>query len=424
MRVLLLGLLVMALAAAGVHWAVSEPGYVLLARGNLSVEMSLVVFALLVVLLFLALYFIIRFVARTWRLRGDLNKLHQRRRQESARRGLTRGLIELAEGRWAQGERLLVRSGRRSETPLLNYLAAARAAQMQGAYERRDEYLRWAIESDPDAKVAVGLSQAELQLAHRQYEQALATLNHVNELSPRHGYVLRLLARLYLRLEDWKALHALLPSLRNRDVYEPEELKDLERSAVTGLLERYAAEGDQEAVDGVWKTLPRAGRDRAELVLVYAKALQTLKEPEKAATTIKSALSRNWNEDLIYAYGQVGYPDPAKPLTEAEAWLKAHGRSPMLLLTLGRLCRQARLWGKSRIYFESSLGLQPLPETYRELGALLEQMGDHDHAQECYRKGLRLAVEGVAEPVELPKMKSAATGTSPALKQDPDLYSV
>ena len=40
-------------------------------------------------------------------------------------------------------------------------MAAARAAQELGAYDRRDEYLRLAHDTTPDAEVAIGIVQAE-----------------------------------------------------------------------------------------------------------------------------------------------------------------------------------------------------------------------------------------------------------------------
>jgi HemY protein len=107
---------------------------------------------------------------------------------------------------------------------------------------------------------------------------------------------------------------------------------------------------------------------------------------------------------MAHAYGRLPFEKTAAALKQGELWLKEHGRSPMLLLTLGRLCRRARLWGKARIYFESSLGVRPLPETYGELAGLLEQMGDTEAAQQCYRKGLKLAVE---HPRDVPEPMTA-----------------
>lgn len=420
MRLLLIGLATLLLTGLAAQWVVREPGYVLIAYGRTSVELSLVLFVVLSVLAFALLYIALRALVRTWQLPRELERLRATRRRERARRGLTRGLIELAEGRWAQGERLLVRSAKRSQTPLLNYLAAARAAQMQRAYARRDEYLRRAIESDPQADVAVGLTQAELQLAHRQFEHSLATLNHLKQLAPRHSYADRLLARLYRRLEDWEPLFELLPGLRRAEVLEAAELEELEQAAACGLLARADS---RQRVEEIWKALPRRSRERPALVAAHARALVRLKDTEPAEALLRAALNRAWDEDLAEAYGHIPHSDPSRPLAQAEAWLKEHGRSPALLLTLGRLCRQARLWGKARIYLESSLGLRPRPETYRELGELLEEMGHAEQAQECYRKGLRLAVEGVAEPLARLPAKAAESRPRRPVEHDPDVFS-
>ena len=48
-----------------------------------------------------------------------------------SRRSSIRGLIDLAEGRWSDSERNLMRHAANSKVPLITYIAAARAAQMQ-----------------------------------------------------------------------------------------------------------------------------------------------------------------------------------------------------------------------------------------------------------------------------------------------------
>ena len=76
----------------------------------------------------------------------------------------------------------------------------------------------------PSADVAVSLTQAELQLADHQLEQALATLKHLRSVAPKHTYVLRLLRRLYEQLGDWEHLRELLPELRRRKVEDDADL--------------------------------------------------------------------------------------------------------------------------------------------------------------------------------------------------------
>jgi HemY protein len=388
---LLFILLAALLATAGVtHFFLTEPGYALLAYGNLSVETSLAVFLVAVVLLFFGLYILLRLLTRLWGLPGGVRDLRRRHQSEAARRGLNQGLIEMAEGRWERAEKLLVRSARRSQTPLIHWLSAARAAQMQGAYTRRDHYLGRASQCESGSDVAVELTQAELQIAHGQHEQALATLNHLNELVPRHRYLLKLRARLHERLNDCAALFELLPELRRARVLPEQDLADMENRATRELLAKAV---DADAVRRLWERLPRDARHRPRLVEAHARALIRLKEIGQAEHLLRTSLKSGWDEGLVQIYGTLPVDDPARALEIAEGWSKQHGRDAALLLTLGRLARRAKLWGKARAYLEASTGIRPRPETYRELAELLEEMGENERAQACYRDGLRLAAE-------------------------------
>lgn len=423
MRLLFLALITLLVTALGITWLFREPGYVFIAYGRDSIQMSLALFAILAGIAFVLLYVLIRFVINSLLMPGYLSAWNRRRLAERDRKGLIRGLIDLAEGNWSAAERRLARTARRSDTPLLNYLAAARAAQMTGGYERRDDYLRLAIESDPQAKVAVGLSQAELQLAHNQTEQALATLKQLNRGYPRHDYVLKLLAEVYHRLEEWDKLFKTLKRLRGSKLLEPDKLEAIERDALLAKLHEAAKSGNPTRLEGVWSRLPKAARRRPGLVRVYAQALIELKAWEQAAAVLEHTLNRQWDEELAYLYGRIEFSDANAAAARAEHWLKNHEHSASLLLSLGRLNKRARLWGKARSFLESSLGLEPRPETYRELGDLLEQVGEPHNAELCYRAGLLLAVDKVAEPPRLlPAQPAEANKTS--VVEAPDVYSV
>ncbi len=424
MKPLFLILLLLVLVAVIAEWIMTEPGLVLFVYHGRRVEMPFTIFVTLAAISFVIAYAVLRFLWNLWLTPGRLARLSKRHTTERARKELVRGLIELAEGRWSRSERVLLRSARKGETPLLNYLAAARAAQLQGAYERRDEYLRWAIESDPKADMAVGLTQAELQLDHDQMEQALATLAHLSDVAPKHEYVIRLLATLYHRQEDWEKLLPLLPELRRRKAMEPDELTALEETAVAGALRHAAEQGDLASLEAAWKTLPRASRQRKDLIKRYTQALIDMKEHAAAESLLRAALNREWDEELAQLFGCVSVEDPTKALSQAEGWLNAHGHSAMLLLTLGRLSKQAKLWGKARSYLESSLSAEPLPATYRELGDLLHSLGEEQNAQACYHMGLRLAVDGVAEPLRLEPSKPKEAREPAPVPEQPDIYTV
>ncbi|HHI77618.1 MAG TPA: heme biosynthesis protein HemY [Gammaproteobacteria bacterium] len=386
-RLVKIWLVVLAGAVLGVVVA-HDAGYVLLSFGHWTVEMSLALLVLLLALLFGGLYFLIRLMVRTRRLPGDLRDWKQRRGARKAQEAMTRGLLEMSEGNWRAAEKRLVRHAEQSETPLLNYLAAARAAQLQGAHDRRDAYIRLAHEHMPSADVAVSLTQAELQLADNQLEQALATLRHLRQVAPRHTYVLRLLRRLYEQLGDWEHLRELIPELRRAKVVPPEELRALEIRTHRKLLENAFLSTDARDLDRAWAAVPKAIRSDPGLVGDFAGYLEERGRDEEAEKLLRAALRQGWDEHLVELYGLLDSPHPGHQLARMEKFLKEHPDDPVLLLTLGRLSMRARLWGKARAYLEASIARGGPVDAYRELARLLEHMGEEAEALQVYRKAL------------------------------------
>lgn len=412
MRWLAIALLLLLVAVGAAALLQQDPAHVRIMLGAWTVETTLTFALAALVVAFVLLHYLLRVTGLLLRTPRSWRRGRRGQRAEKARRGLSRGLIEMAEGRWEQAERWLTRHAAESDTPLLNYLAAARAAQQAGAYDRRDRYLKAAIEANPEADVAVSLTQAELQLAHHQTEHALATLTRLRGLAPQHTYVMRLLSRLYAELEDWDRLAELLPELRRRRVLPAERLDELERSAALGRLAQAA--GTTERLGAVWDSLSRRMREDVEVVHAYVQHLVGVGAHATAERRLRQLLGKRWDETLARDYGLVRLDDAARQLEHAESWLRDHGRSPMLLLTLGRLCTRNRLWGKARIYLESSISAAPRAETYYELAQLLDELDETGAAREQYRAGLALAVEGEAPPVAEASGSAARADTAEA----------
>lgn len=388
MRTLIVAFLGLLFAVIMTLWVKEDNGYVLVGYGQWTVEGSLALFLLAGGLLFILSYIMLRTLARLWTMPERLHHWNQRRIASKSRYSLTQGLVELAEGNWKQAERQLLRHAAQSETPLLNYLAAARAAQLQGEDERRDDYLQLAHQAMPSAEMAIGLTQAELQLAHEQYEQALATLTHIRGLSPKHAYVLTLLKRLYVNLGEWDKLEQLLPDLQKRKLVGAEEYHELEFKI---YRERMASiRSDPDALEQLWQKVPRPIRQDRDFIRNYVGLLVEVDEGHRALPLITTSLQRQWDPELVRLYGRITTDNLSNQLSTAESWLKERPRDPDLLLSLARLCLQNRLWGKARSYLEASIGISPKVEAYQELGLLLERMDEPAKALECFRTGLSL----------------------------------
>lgn len=376
----------------GLIWlAEFEPGYVLFQYQGWSIETSLIVFVVIFVLLVIASYMGLRSIVILKQAPGRLASWQSGRRLRRANKSLTLGLITLEEGRWAEAERLLLSYAGHSETPLLHYLAAARAAQKQKAAERRDSYLRLAHETTDGADIAVGVVQAELQLAANQKEQALATLQHLREVSPKHPYVLQLLQQLYSDMNEWQGVKDVLPDLRKRNVLDSTGVKLLSTEATVGQLEAASAKEDWRSVSEIWQQAPTKIRHSEGMLNSYVISLNLQGKGKEAGSLVEAYMNKGWSDKLVYQYGLIQLDDLAAQLTRAEKWMNQHNDNPWILLTVGRLLKANKQWVKAEAILRESILYGPRGETYQELAEVLTLEGSsYLQITEVYQKGLAL----------------------------------
>ena len=386
----LLILLIIALGA--VLLVKDDPGLLLLRYRDYSVETTLAFALVALIVVVIAIYFCIRLLRGIWRLPRSIQHQSENRRFSKARRQLTQGLIDLAEGRFEQAENHLIRLVDFSESPLVHYLAAARAAQLQGKHDARDNYLKAAHEARPDAELAIGVTQAELQLAHQQTEQALATLTHLHSVAPRHDYVTMLLARAYYELEDWRALVEILPDVRRKKLIKEAKLVEMEVAGYCGILG--LATSSQQSFDNAWGKIPKALQADARMILLYLHLMAEQRwQNNSAEQLLLKSLDRQWDDRLIEVYGRYEAKDANVQLARVEKWLDDFGHNENLLLALGRIAMRARLWGKAQGYLEASIGAKATPAACLALAELFEQqLQQPDKAARYYQQGLKLSL--------------------------------
>ena len=369
----------------------NDLGLISFSFAGYSFETNLVVFGASV----LCLFFVFLLSIKSWQLINNIfiyyGSKRQKRLSEKARLSLSQGLIEYAEGRFEQSEKVLLQQVKHNDNRLLVYLSAARAAQQQGAHDRRDEYLRKAHIEAPDADVAIGLTKAELQLAHQQNEQALATLTQLNKLSENHTYVLTLLANTYRHLQDWDNLKKLLPALKKYGKLSTESFLSFEIDVCNGQLSKLASNKNSQLLIKFWKETSHHLKTLPDVIEHYTKQLVAVDAAGEAENILRLYLNKNWNESSIVLYSELDVMIDNKKLEMAESWLEDHQHNAYLLLALGKMCTSLSLWGKAKNYLEASIAINPMPENYLKLARLLEEhMEEPAAAQEYYRQGLHL----------------------------------
>jgi len=379
---------------------IEDPGYVLVSYGGATLQTSLWVMLVAVALLVLLIYWVIRLLRFVLATGGNLNSWRTSQKRNRARSQTIKGLINLAEGNWLRASRYLSVSAENSETPLLNYLGAARAVHEMDDPEKRDEYLRIAHENTPEASLAIGITQAQLQLSRGQWEQCLATLKRL----PGKPHVIKMLKQVYLELKDWQSLWAMLPDLGKSKLESSDELARLEIKVAGSLLTELLANGDLkedtagiELAREIWKKLAPSSKQDELLINLYVQCLFKMDAEQEADKLIKGMMKTNWNDKLVDLYGTMEWKEQKLSLKTAESWLKKHQHNAKLMICLGRLSLANNDKDKAKEYFRSSLELSRSIDALRELGKLLAEDGDYSASSNYLRQALDLEDEDSKE---------------------------
>jgi HemY protein len=363
------------------HVVLDDPGYVAISVGRSLFETTVPVFLLLLT----GLYFLTRAIIESLTARRRLATLRMERRKRHARDDTQRGLLDLAAGRWRSAEELLSRAAPEADSPAANYVVAARAADLQDAVERRDEWLALAQEAAPAERAAALVTLAEMQMRRGQDTAALQTLEQLDASGDLNSRGLELMARLCQKLGRGEQLRALGPRLRSAKELPETQVNEILAQVQLEEVRSAGERRDAAAATDAWSNLPRATRKLPQAIAAYARALVAAGEPVAAEKLLREAIDDKLETVLVRLYGELVLPDALTTLERAENWLRHAPEDPELLAASARLALQAELIGKARSYLEASLARKPSAENSLLYAELLEQLGEGDRARTVLR---------------------------------------
>ena len=373
-----------------------DAGYILVSVGGWTLESSFWVGTLIFVMgLSLAVFFLWLVIYMIKSVQRRVIKV-QTRRDRSASKRTQKGLIHYIEGNWVDAKRELLGAAKKTDLPLVHYLAAARSAHELGLTDESHFLLQQAEKISPENELAIALSQARMQLTNKDFERCLATLQKVKGKAEDNPVVLDLLRQVYKALNDWQALSTLLPKLKKNKILDSGQLSELEVLIYLSLLknsfEQAKPEDKEAALTEAWSSMPKALKKNGQLVWVYADYLNQINAVDKAESLVRNALNYEWHDELLILYSQFEGANNKARLVVAEAWLRDHPGDASLLRVLGKISKDNQLWGKAKTYFEDSLKLKQDPITYLDFANLLSDLGEYQKSAQLYKKGLMLRV--------------------------------
>lgn len=412
MKTVLLTIVIFAGAIAAFQLWHAEPGLVSISYQGWTVETTSTKLLIATIGLIVSTLVLFKLLSVLLRLPALIRNRGQSGKRGRAQKRLLKGFVAFTEGHWQQAAKQLAQPDKQIDTSVINCLIAARACHATGLasgsgndpannlangdYERRDHYLELAAEISPQAHTAIDIIRAEMQIEQQDYAAALETLVFLRSSVPRNARVIALLVSVYQAQQHWSKLDALLPLARRHKAFDGCTLASIEQTCWHGMIDT----GEAGQLPGYWQRLRKQPQHLPALLAPLINRLIAEGNHPLAEKILREQLSHNWREEWVALYARVCLEDAAKQLDNAERWLGGHGRSAALLLVLGQLCLRCQLWGKARVYLESSLGIHVSPQTSLALAELLTQLGETDSARDYYASGLRLALNPQADSTQ------------------------
>lgn len=377
-------------------------GYVLISAANQTLEMSVTTFVVMLVIL-LGLFFLLEnILKRLFSMSSRTSHWWSRRKTNKARQSTNEGFLKVIEGDWKAAEKLALKGVKNSDSPVLNYLAAATAAQELKNPDQRDEYLKRASELD-DKSLAIALTRAKLQVNQGQYEQALASLQGLRHDNGRNSLLLGLLKTCYLELEDWKPLLSLIPTLEKQGLISQEESVTLNERAECGLMTHIAEQQGNEGLLRHWNDLSRKQRQEIPLIACFVQNMIAQNSDAQAFTVLKESLKKNADPKLIALLSQLHLDDMHPLVLCLEGLVKAHPNDVTASRALAQIYIQQAQWAQARPVLEKIVQADPNTADYGLLVTVLDALDEQEEATRYSREAL-----GLKQSVALPETEQTA----------------
>lgn len=381
----LLWLLGLFAAAVGVTLAAHNPGYVQLFYPPYRLEVSLTLFVIALLAVFVLGYLLVRLTVAAMQLPVYVRAFREERIASKGRTAMMESLKAYFEGRFAAAEKAAVRAMELGEKSGLNSIVAARAAHEQREFDRRDAYLASGEGKTVGESTMRLIAKTEFMLDQKQPQSALNSLKELNDTGMhKHIGALSLELKAQQQAHNWDAVLDVMAQLEKRNAIDKVVATQLRQQA---WLEKLRSQGtDITTLRAMWKSMPAEFRQRARIAAAAAEAFNRLGDCKGAQQLLTDSLNAQWDSELVTLYGECRNDNNIAQIEQAERWLKKHTDDAGLLLALGKLCMHQQLWGKAQSYLDASLSLESSRAAYSALGQLAEKLGKHEEAIAYFQK--------------------------------------
>lgn len=377
----LLLLLIVAIGFVAGPLLSGQTGYVLIAVAGYTLETSVVVLVL-ALLLFIFVLWIVEWLLRklTSGARFSLDWSRKRKRRK-ANQLMTSALENTLTANYEVAQRNAEDAASyhaNKQQPLM--LAAIVADLQNDALAKQTLIDQVAALNDGDSLIK---EVADAQRASP--EKAVAQMQALLKRHPQHAGIKRIAAQTFYQYDAGDALFELLPELDKHQLV-PSEQRQLYKTLA--YQQHFANASSIESLHQRWKGLDKKRRYQAIPRLCYASALQQKEQWQLAEKVLLKGLRKEAiaPSHLVRSHVPLSWHEQPQLYAYMHDYVKAAGRDVDALALLAKMAIQHGDFDLALQSIRSALQVQPSPELYRLLGDAYLAAGQSQPALDAYRQ--------------------------------------
>ncbi|QEY24660.1 heme biosynthesis HemY N-terminal domain-containing protein [Neisseria animalis] len=371
-------------------------GNVYVVLGQTMLRVNLHAFILGLIIAVVVLYLLVGLLAGVLNVPGRMRRFNTARKGRQAAVALNSAGLSYFEGRFEKAETeaaKVLANKEAGDNRTLALMLGAHAADQMDNLALRDRYLEDIELLPKKQQLSRFLLLAESALGRRDYPVAENNLLAAAQINPN----LTRLVRLQLRyaFDKGNALEVLDKSAK---LVKAGAINDFEAEQyqVWAYRRLLATVSDAAGLKACLKRIPDSLKS-GELCVEIAEKYARLGLYGQAVKWVNQYYPQTQQLELLEPFiASVRYlsdREQQKAIDTAEGWLKTTPDNAQLLMYLGRLAYDEKLWGKAQGYLEASLAVQPSLTAHLSLARVFDEAGQPQKA-EAQRK---LALEAVDE---------------------------
>ena len=356
-----------------VWFLVQDTGYVLIVYDNVSVETSLWVALVLVVLGTFTAYVLLHMLLKAIRGLNQMKKWRQAKHETALLKESNVALLEGPATHPVASDEVVNKVVKSKQPSLLSLLQEAEVLHQRGDIASRDKIFQQATHTFPRVKDDLELRQLSLDLSLGYNEERFARIEELFTTRPKHQGIQLLYLQACVQGGYFERVRDLVPKLRKQSAINNEELDELE----VEIWQNAVKEARLSNQSDLRKLLPKHLRKNLALQVQFLQSLRDRGDQRQALEVIETELRGGWNSTLVELYGLIQLDAP-RQLKVAQGWLNQHSNDLALTLTLARLSSHCEENERAREYYEQVIRRNPSRDVHLELAEVCRRLGSND----------------------------------------------